>query len=306
MPVDNRFNEQFPHLDAPERELLMQLCLAKETNGPTYEALKDKFLTQLETWLMSYCQWDTLPEQRIMLRRKLLNLAGLWHIIPFQELQALVNRTSHANKRPITDVKIADLYQDDLEIPAYDLKYLDNLVQLLGSIIRDDGTTYLDFVAGSRGLKSHPPASTIVFKKNLAEEVSSQERLTASAETFTRTILITTFNEEGDYRDLVSIAFDLVLESTYLDSYHNWTEEFQWEKLLLNTKVAACQFLEKVIKDLHLIIASGIPLMNRFEIFPRGSKTQPGWEIHYLDFLKNRLLQHHQDQIFLLSRKLGL
>ncbi len=307
--MNQEFQAKFPFLTEPEREVLYLLTLSKQEKTEGFEKLKGVFLEMVKKWSLDCLKWSTTPAEKIELRRKLLNVAGIWSLIPFADIQKALEEIDPFNKKPITDVKIQSIYQEDVEIPSHDLKLVDSMAGLLASISYDDeGLNYLDFVSGNRDKYQHPASSVTVFKKNLRGDVLSDAYLTASAEVFTKTILITTFDERGERRDLVSIAFDLVLESAYLDSYHNWTGDFVPELILRNTKVAGCDFLSKVVDKLEAHLAGGKRVMELYEIFPDNLPFMgfESWEKIYLDLLKNRILKKHVADIEALNKKLGL
>ncbi|EKD46979.1 MAG: hypothetical protein ACD_66C00270G0006 [uncultured bacterium] len=301
------FDKKFPHLGQTEKELLCILTNEAQNKGEGFEKAKKVFLNVIKDWVLLYMKWDTFPDERIKLRRKLLNVAGLWTVVPFEDIQGLINEVTPYNKKPITDIKVDNLYQEGCEVPSYDLKMIDSMATLLGSVPKDETTTYLDFVAGNREKKVHPASSILVFKKSLLDEVVSEVYLTASAEVFSKTILITTFDEKGDMRDLISVAFDIVLESAYLDIYSNWSGNFVPEMVLRDTKLIACDFLGKAIANLENIQKNGKSLMDLYQIFPKGLPfmNYESWENIYLDLLKTRIYKKHMTEIDALNKKLG-
>lgn len=301
------FEKKFPHLEKNEKEMLYLLTNEASNKGPAFEKAKEIFLNLIKDWVLQYLKWDTLPDDRLRIRKKLLNIAGLWTVVPFENIQGLINEVTPYNKKPITDIKVDNLYQEGCEVPSYDLKMIDSMASLLGSVSKDENMTYLDFVAGNREKKIHPASSIFVFKKSLLDEVVSDVYLTASAEVFSKTILITTFDEKGDMRDLISVAFDIVLESAYLDIYSNWSGEFIPEMVLRDTKLVACDFLGKAITSLESQHKNGKSLMELYQIFPKGLPfmNYESWENVYLDLLRTRIFKKHMGEIDALNKKLG-
>lgn len=237
----------FPHLEESELRVLNELFVAWEKKTPDFSEKCQKFLSIMEGWVGQYFYWQTLPDIKVQLRKKLLNVSGIWNIIPPDDHKNFLQRVLPFNKKPITDIKVDSPYQHFAEVPIFDLKFMPGLSDILGSVVREEEITFLDYVAGNREKMVHPVASLVVFRDDLSQELVTPQYVTASAELVTKTILINPFKADKTERDMVTIAFDIVFESAILDYFHHDTVNFDADMLSLKGKMEACRFLSQYL-----------------------------------------------------------
>ena len=237
----------FPHLEESELRVLNELFVAWEKKTPDFPEKCQKFLSIMEGWVGQYFYWQTLPDIKVQIRKKLLNVSGIWNIIPSEAHSQFLQKVLPFNKKPITDVKVDSPYQRFAEVPIFDLKFMPGLSDILNSVAREEDITFLDYVAGNREKMVHPVASLIVFREDLGQELVTPQYVTASAELVTKTILINPFKADKTERDMVTIALDIVFESAILDYFHHDTVNFDADMLSLKGKMEACRFLSQYL-----------------------------------------------------------
>lgn len=249
--------ERLPHLSAWERAQLHDLALAQGA-GDThrYGALKDAFIEHMRRELRSYFEWCVAPGDKLALRKKFLNITGIWDIIPHDELRKLSGETASLVKRPVSDWTANPwpndaLFSEEIEILAVDLKGCEPFASFLGQFEKGDGVTYLDYLSGSREKRLHPYAHSICFYRSLKSVVVAKHYVSTSADPLTGTIYVALCNAEGKRRDLISICYEMVLQTAFLDFYMNWPGAFQPFRLLRNMTIIALRFLADVVQWLE-------------------------------------------------------
>lgn len=313
MDMKRRIQEKLAHLTEWEREHLFELIQAEGVEPPErYEMLKQQFMTHLETELVHYHDWMVDDETKLVLRRKFLNVTGIWDIIPHDDLRAMIRRAEASVKRPVVDQvptpwREGSHIPDVLEISALDLKQVEPFAEFFARFEKTDGVTYLDYLSGSREKRIHPYARNICFRRSLDDLLVHKTYVSASADPLTRTIYVSMCNADGKRRDFISICYELILENAFLDFYMTWPGKFHPFLVLRNMTIIALRFLAAVIDWLHAEAGHAPdmkwldPYMPK-ETFLGNASLYKTYMMNLKDvFLKNNLLKIAQ-----LNRKLGL
>jgi hypothetical protein len=218
--IQKSISENFPFYNDQERELLKELVVQGDPTSARFQAAKRTFLELLYNDLVAFYKWESSPDDRILIRKRLLNVAGLFFIVPINELRELAHRAKLTLKKVVYEVSPNPLTKDVTEMHSYDLKYIDGFTTFFSKIMIDPEISTLDYVAGNREKRHYPHSQFTVFRKKIQDEVISKEYLTASAEPLTQTQFISLYNPNGSPRDLITIGFDMVYESAFIDYFH--------------------------------------------------------------------------------------
>lgn len=219
--LEKSISENFPHYGKEEQNLLKDLVFQGDPKSPAFHDAKKKFLDLLYEDLVQFYRWDATPEGRINIRKRLLNVAGLFFIVPIDELRDLAHRAKLTLKKVVYETPPNPVITDLTEMHSYDLKYIKGFTEFFSNIMMEPDVSVLDYIAGNREKRSYPHSQFTVFRKKIQDEVISKEYLTASAEPLTQTQFISLYNPNGSPRDLITIGFDLVYESAFIDFFHN-------------------------------------------------------------------------------------
>ena len=308
-----QIDERLPYLSLWERERLHDLLTAEsEQDWPRYEVLKDSFIKHLSQELIRYRSWQASAEERLSLKRKFLNMTGIWDVIPHTELKDMIGQVDGASKRPLLD-QIANPWAaldqatlDECEISATDLKYCEPFASFLNRFEKEDGITYLDYLSGSREKRLHPFSDTICFRRSLEALLVAKGYVSTSADPLTRTIYIALSNADGKRRDLISVCYELVLENAFLDFYRNWPGAFQPYYLLRNMTIIALRFLAAVLEWMaeRRVADPSLRWLDPYlpeETFLRNPELYQA----YLTNLKEVFLRSNLLKIVQLNRRLG-
>ncbi len=248
-----QIKERLRYLSDWERDRVGDLITAENAGDwPRHEALKMAFLEHLEEELTRYFSWNLKREEKLALRRKFLNITGIWDIIPQEELRLIASRAAEKRKHAVADYvgspwQLAFDVPEEEEIPAVDLKFCEPFATFLNQFQKVDGVSYLDYVSGSRDKRIYPFAHAVCFRRSLDDILLNQDYVSASADPLTRTIYIALENASGKRRDFISICYELILENAFLDFYHNWQGSFRPHLLLRNMTIIAARFLADVL-----------------------------------------------------------
>lgn len=219
--LEKSIAENFPHFNKDEQILLRDLVFQTDVKSESFQKAKDKFLSLLYRDLVNFYKWDATPDSRITIRKRLLNVAGLFFIVPIHELRDLAHKARLTLKKIVYEDPPKPTSTPLTEMHSYDLKYIDGFGDFFSKIMIEPELTALDYIAGNREKRQYPRSLFTVFRKNIQEEVISRDYLTASAEPLTQTQFISIYNPNGTPRDLMTIGFDLVYESAFIDYFHN-------------------------------------------------------------------------------------
>lgn len=219
--LEKSIQENFPFYSKDEQDLLKELVFQGDSKSSTFHNAKNKFLELLYSDLVQFYRWDATPDDRINIRKRLLNVAGLFFIVPIQELRELAHRAKLTLKKVVYETPPNPVITDLTEMHSYDLKYIEGFSEFFSNIMIEPEISALDYIAGNRDKRLYPHSQFTVFRKKIQDEVISKEYLTASAEPLTQTQFISLYNPNGSSRDLMTIGFDLVYESAFIDFFHN-------------------------------------------------------------------------------------
>lgn len=219
--LEKSIAENFPFYNKNEQELLRQLVFQGGNKSSAYREAKNKFIELLYQELVQFYRWDATPDDRLTIRKRLLNVAGLFFIVPIQELRDLAHRAKLTLKKVVYETPPDPVITDLTEMHSYDLKYINGFTEFFGKIMLEPELSTLDYIAGNRDKRLYPHSQFTVFRKRIQDEVISKEYLTASAEPLTQTQFVSLYNPNGTPRDLMTIGFDLVYESAFIDFFHN-------------------------------------------------------------------------------------
>lgn len=219
--LEKSISENFPHYNDEERQLLKELVVQVDPKSDKFMLAKQKFLDLLYADLVNFYKWDATPEDRVTIRKRLLNVAGLFFIVPIDELRGLSHRARLTLKKVVYETPPNPLGQDVTEMHSYDLKYIEGIQDFFGKVMIEPDLSTLDYVSGNREKRKYPHSQFTVFRKKIQEEVISRDYLTASAEPLTQSQFISLYNPNGTPRDLITIGFDMVYESAFIDFFHH-------------------------------------------------------------------------------------
>lgn len=219
--IDKSIVENFPCFSSEEQILLKNLIVESEKKSPALAEAKKKFMDLLYNELVKFYRWEATPDERIQIRKRLLNVAGLFFIVPIQELRDLSHKAKLTHKKLVYETAPDPLASDTVEMHSYDVKYIKGFSEFYSNVLIEPDMTALDYIAGNREKRKYPQSQLTVFRKKIQDEVISKDYLTASAEPLTLTQFISIYNPNGTPRDLITIGFDMVYESAFIDFFHN-------------------------------------------------------------------------------------
>lgn len=219
--IDKSISENFPYYSEEEQQLLKKLVVESDPKSDNFLESKQKFLDLLFRDLVDFYKWEATPEDRTNIRKRLLNVAGLFFIVPISELRELSHKAKLTHKKMVYESAPNPLEQESVEMHSYDLKYIEGFQEFFSKIMIDPNMSAMDYIAGNREKRFYPHTQLTVFRKNIQDEVISKDYLTASAEPLTQTQFISLYNPNESTRDLITIGFDLVYESAFIDFFHN-------------------------------------------------------------------------------------
>jgi len=295
-------------LSPEEQSLLAQLVLnIKDVSGVKFQEAKDRFMSHLEADLYRFFSWNVQPMQRSLIRDKFLNIAGLYNVVPHQEILNMLARVGSQFKRPISDVLPEDLFGKETEIDAVNLKHLSPFAEVLNVVEKTVGVTYLDFISGNRELGIPPIIHSILFGKNIALNHSEENYLSASSEVFTKTVYVSTHTSPGKKRDYISMGYDLITQSSFVDFFYSIEKDFNINKVLRNSMIIGTRFVEAMI--LWLESEFGNPRYR--ELFDQLAGEDNKYSLEtfledYLVYLETELMDQNINLVAQLNEKLGL
>lgn len=219
--LEKSISENFPYYNPDEQKLLRDLVVQADTKSQSFRDAKSRFLELLYSDLVDFYKWESTPDDRIMIRKRLLNVAGLFFIVPIEELRELSHRAKLTHKKLVYEMAPNPLTNEIVEMHSYDLKYISGFQEFYSKVLIEPNMSAMDYIAGNREKRKYPHSQLTVFRKKIQDEVISKEYLTASAEPLTQTQFISLYNPNGTPRDLITIGFDMVYESAFIDFFHN-------------------------------------------------------------------------------------
>lgn len=219
--IDKSIAENFPYYNMDEQALLKELVVHNDPQSGKFVQAKNRFLELLYADLVDYYKWDAKPDDRVAIRKRLLNVAGLFFIVPIQELRDLSHRAKLTHKKIVYETPPNPLGSDIVEMHSYDLKYIPGVTAFFSRIMVEPNFSALDYIAGNREKRKYPQSQFTAFRKKIQDEVISKEYLTASAEPLTQTMFVSLYNPNGTPRDLITIGFDMIYESAFIDFFHH-------------------------------------------------------------------------------------
>lgn len=219
--IDKSIVENFPCYSPEEQALLKSLIVESEKKSPALAEAKKNFMDLLYGELVKFYRWEATPDERIQIRKRLLNVAGLFFIVPIQELRDLSHKAKLTHKKLVYETAPDPLAADTVEMHSYDIKYIKGFSDFYSKVLIEPDLTAMDYIAGNREKRKYPQSQLTVFRKKIQDEVISKDYLTASAEPLTLTQFISIYNPNGTPRDLITIGFDMVYESAFIDFFHS-------------------------------------------------------------------------------------
>ena len=218
--LEKSISENFPFYNTTEQALLKELVVQNDPKSPKFLEAKNRFLELLYADLVDFYKWECTPDERVHIRKRLLNVAGLFFIVPITELRDLSHRAKLTHKKIVYETAPEPLNRDVTELHSYDLKYVHGVNDFFAKIMIDPELSAMDYIAGNRNKRLYPHSQLTVFRKRIQDEVISKDYLTASAEPLTQTQFVSLYNPNGSTRDLITIGFDMIYESAFIDFFH--------------------------------------------------------------------------------------
>lgn len=264
--IEKSLSEKFPFYTEEERSLLKEIILDSERKTVRFIEAKNSFLQRLYADLVRFYKWDASLEERIHIRKRLLNIAGLFAIISIKDLRDLSGQAKLTQRKAVHENPVDPLGCNLMEINSYDIKYIKVFADLYSKISLETGLSALDFIAGSREKRHYPRTQFTVFRRKIQDEVLSKEYLTASSEPLTQTQLVSVYDPTGLPRDLMTIGFDMVYESAYVDFFHH-EPNLSPVSLLRNSHIVGKNFLVAGIERCVALDKGGARFLEEFPLF---------------------------------------
>lgn len=304
--INAAIKRKFPYHSDEERLVVRDLLNVSDKQAPIFADVKGAFLNLILKDLLRFYEWRVTPDERESLRKRLLTLSGMFIIIPIEDLRDVSHRARLTQKKIVYEIPQNPFDQDDCEMHSYDIKYIAQFQQVYAQIALDPDHAALDYIAGNREKRNYPLTQFTVFRKNIQDEVISDNYLTASAEPLTQTQIISIFNPEGGPRDLITIGFDLVYESSFIDFYHH-APRIKADSLVRNSNIMANMFLHSAVERMNYLMDQKKNLADHFPIFIRleDNRSPDQWE-KLLIFITDNLMPAVAHRIRQCNLKLGL
>lgn len=304
--IDKSISENFPFYDDSERHLLKDLVVFNDPKSAKFDAAKQKFIDLLYKDLVSFYRWDASLEDHITIRKRLLNVAGLFFIVPIHELRDLSHKAKLTLKKIVYETPPHPKQFDLAEMHSYDLKYIPGFTEFFSKIQMDENMSALDYIAGNRETREYPRTQFTVFRKRIQDEVISKDYLTASAEPLTQTQFISLYNPNGTTRDLLTIGFDLVYESAFIDFFHN-APNVTPVTLPRNAHIMAKHFLLAAVNETIRMKRHKKDFLTEFPIFLFEKEAEASERVDdLLFFITDSLVPQIRQKVKRWNIKLGL
>lgn len=274
-------DKKFPFFDEEERAIIGDFCMLRGSGTAKFLDAQNRLLELIKGDLLRFYKWESGPETRVQVRQRLLNLSGLFLVVPIGDLRFLAHEARLTQKKTIYESYADPLENDLVEMNSYDLKYFDRLSNFLSCIALSPDMTALDYLSGNRNRNIYPHSQFLVFRKNLQEEVISEDFLTASAEPLTQTVFVTLRNYEGEIRDAATIGFDMVYESAFIDFFQHAPNP-NATTLVRNAHLVGKNFLMATVNSYLAMKRDGAQVLNNFPIFLEEKPGNPAEQAHTL------------------------
>jgi hypothetical protein len=249
----------FPFLEEDELEIIE--CFS-QSEDPTKECKeKEQLIALVSRWLRSYLQTPYEASFRNLFRRKLLNIAGIFTLLPKNYFLEVFENFDHDNiGLPSLPKNISKnfIYEEEVEIAASNLDCFNSLSFFLK--IMEGDRSFLDFVKEN--------CHSILFTKDLSQEIQTPNLVTSSNEVLSKTILLQNqMAEEKADRDELTICYDLIYQASFVHVYHHpekvFSEEVCKKEGLLrcldfSTKAFSILFSSSKVNKDYLIYIQGL------------------------------------------------
>ncbi|HLD45502.1 MAG TPA: hypothetical protein VJC18_08705, partial [bacterium] len=173
--IDKSISDNFPFYKETEQTLLKELIVQADPKSESFLRAKNNFLELLYSDLVHFYKWEATPDERVQIRKRLLNVAGLFFIVPISELRELSHRAKLTHKKLVYETAPDPLRAETVEMHSYDLKYVDGFQDFYSKIMIDPNLSTLDYIAGNREKHQYPQSQLTVFRKRIQDEVISKE-----------------------------------------------------------------------------------------------------------------------------------
>jgi hypothetical protein len=303
--IEKSITDNFPFYNDQERSLLKELVVHGDPSLPRFQDAKAKFLELLYHDLVAFYRWDATPDDRVTIRKRLLNVAGLFFIVPISELRDLAHRAKLTLKKVVDEATPNPLIKDVTEMHSYDLKYIAGFQEFFSKVMVDPEISTLDYIAGNREKRLYPHSQFTVFRKRIQDEVISKDYLTASAEPLTQTQFVSMYNPNGSPRDLITIGFDMVYESAFIDYFHQGLNVTP-VTLPRNAHIMGKHFLLSCVNESIRLKRAKKDFLTDFPIFLFDPAAGPERVDDLLFFVTDNLIPQIKQKIRHWNVKLGL
>lgn len=297
---------KFPLYNDSERELLESLLVEDDRSSSRFEKSKNQFMEIVYGDLVRYYKWDNSIDDHIALRKRLLNIAGLFVVIPIEDLRNVSHKAKLTLKKVVHESPPSPINKNVEEIHSYDLKYIEGFAPFFSKILLDANITALDYLSGNREKRQYPHTQFTVFRKRIQDEVGTDDFLTASAEPLTQTQLISLYNPDGTLRDLMTIGFDMIYESAFIDYFHSG-QNVTPTTLSRNAHILGRNFLTSCLAQLMEVKKANLSVEKEFPVFISDTTNYSEKRVEQLRFfIQETLLHHVDDKIRGWNSELGL
>lgn len=307
--MSSQFNQlisgKFPYFSKEEQAVIGEVLVQSNSPTPGAKQAQDSLLDIIYHDLVSFHQWDLPLDKRVDLRKRLLNLAGLFCVVPVEKLRELAGKARLTQKKTMGDTPPDPIQNDFIECNSFDIKYISYLKDFLERVDLSQDMTALDFVSGNRDRNHYPHSQFTVFRKRIQDEVLSKDYLTASAEPLTQTVMISLYNPGETVRDLITIGFDMVYESAFIDFFHHAPNPSPIS-LPRNAHLVARNYLLSVINLYIGLKRSGKDILKALPVFIASTEKNEQHLHNLVLFLTDTLLPQVEQKIQKWNVQLGL
>lgn len=233
----------FPFLDTDERQITAAFCSScDDPSSPNFDADLNNMLNMIKRIYQNIERLPLPSDFRSVFRSKLMNIAGIYTIIPPHKVLDLLEKNnseveipSHGHiENSLENLSQIDL--KDLELSALELIQLP-LFSTIFKLYKEEDEQYLDDI-----LKY---CKYIVFKQDIKEETFASSYLTSTSEPLTQTIVLNLQGPDTKPRDFLSLCFDIIYQTNFLKVFYSQPNLYKPTKCEKLAREAAEKFSNK-------------------------------------------------------------
>ncbi|SCA58392.1 hypothetical protein AB751O23_AA_00610 [Chlamydiales bacterium SCGC AB-751-O23] len=214
-------NTYFPFLDTDERKITAAFCSSCDSpSSPTFDYDLKSMLNMIKRLYQAMEKMPLNSDLRSIFRAKLMNIAGIYTIIPPHKILAFIGKNFKKLKAQDFDYKQENLssqvpenfFFHDLEKTTLDILQFP-IFSTVFKLHKKDDERYLEDILAY--------CKYIIFKKDIKDETFSNYYLTSTSEPLSQSVLLNLKGPEGKTRDILSLSFDIIYQSTFLKIFYS-------------------------------------------------------------------------------------